>query len=254
VSTPRPQALETDDAGTLMSISDMMAGLLFVFMITLAAFIIRFQDATDQQVAEKNRLTSNRAQRDALLEDLKQRLLDKGITVEIDKDHGVLRLKEDAVKFRTGKARLDEVQLDNVITIGSVLADVLPCYTKLTPVQTSRLKCSGQTAKLDSVFVEGHTDSIPIFNSSFKSNWELSTQRAIETYRTFEDFQPQLIELINPLGEKLFSVSGYGENRPVIAHELPTEEAENRRIDLRFIMAPPSLVAPQEAVTQAGLQ
>jgi len=34
-------------------------------------------------------------------------------------------------------------------------------------------------------------------------------------------------------------VTGYGEGRPLVEYKVPTDEPANRRIDLRFIMAPP---------------
>ncbi len=37
----------------------------------------------------------------------------------------------------------------------------------------------------NSIQLEGHTDSIPIHNERFKSNWELSCARAIAVLETF---------------------------------------------------------------------
>ena len=52
------------------------------------------------------------------------------------------------------------------------------------------------------VRAEGHTDSIPIHNSRFRSNWELSAARSIA-----------LVELLTKFGvapERL-SIAGYGD-------------------------------------------
>jgi flagellar motor protein MotB len=87
------------------------------------------------------------------------------------------------------------------------------------------------------VFIEGHTDNVPLQGQL--DNWDLSAQRAINTFRFFADSAPGLPELRNELGQPLFSVSGYGAGRPVVPHAVPTPEPKNRRIDLRFIMAPP---------------
>src|SRR5208282_4836428 len=46
------------------------------------------------------------------------------------------------------------------------------------------------------VRIEGHTDNVPIHNSQFNSNWELSTSRATEVVRqliTQYQFAPELL-------------------------------------------------------------
>ncbi len=72
--------------------------------------------------------------------------------------------------------------------------------------------------------VEGHTDNVPVHNSRFKSNWELSAARSttvvsllIERHR----FDPSLI-----------SAAGYSEYRPLADNDSPQGRAANRRIDL----------------------
>jgi len=58
----------------------------------------------------------------------------------------------------------------------------------------------------------------------------------------------------NTSGQPIFSVSGYGEGRPVVghAHAEPTNDPVNRRIDIRFIMSPPSLTEAQRSIVEAG--
>jgi chemotaxis protein MotB len=72
--------------------------------------------------------------------------------------------------------------------------------------------------------IEGHTDDVPIHNSEFQSNWELSTARAtqvvtllVETYE------------LNPLR---VAAAGYGPYRPVASNETPQGRKMNRRVDL----------------------
>jgi flagellar motor protein MotB len=77
---------------------------------------------------------------------------------------------------------------------------------------------------------------------------DLSAQRAMYTYRLLAGGEPGLPALRNGLGQPLFSVSGYGAGRPVIDHDEPTSEPRNRRIDLRFIMAPPPATREPEPI------
>lgn len=263
-------AFEDDGAGYLISVSDIMAGLLFVFLITLVAFIINFQSATDKQeektqaaeleklraVREKERaqveldsarqekeklesvrddLTNARRLRQKMLDEIQARLKERGIRVEVDHDHGVLRLTESAISFGSGKAELAADELVKLEHIGAVLMEVLPCYAADAP-ETCDQEASG---KLEAVFVEGHTDNMPFSGGRYRDNWDLSAQRAMHTYREVAGFEPAMPHLRNTLGQPLFSVSGYGEGRPVVRYMEPTPEPRNRRIDLRFIMAPP---------------
>jgi chemotaxis protein MotB len=72
--------------------------------------------------------------------------------------------------------------------------------------------------------VEGHTDDVPVHNSRFKSNWELSTARATAVVSLLierHSFDPSLV-----------SAAGYSKYRPVEANGTAQGRAANRRVDL----------------------
>jgi chemotaxis protein MotB len=72
--------------------------------------------------------------------------------------------------------------------------------------------------------LEGHTDSVPIHNSRFRSNWELSTARGIA-----------VLELLNSqfqIPTQRMAVAGYAENAPADTNETEEGRAHNRRVDL----------------------
>ena len=252
--------LEDEGAGYLISISDMMAGLLFIFIITLVAFIINFQDAiqkqkevTRTQTELVKRFTNLDQTRTELLQLLKLRLQEQNIKVEIDTKHGVLRLTENAVQFETASASLDEQNEANLKTIGSILNAVIPCYSSNPP---SFHDCEGfdkSNGKIDSIFVEGHTDNVPMNSYRYKDNWDLSASRAITAYRVLIP-DTVLNQIVNTNLQPIFSVSGYGEGRPVEGHSYtyPKSDPTNRRIDLRFIMTPPSLTDVQKNINAEG--
>ena len=105
--------------------------------------------------------------------------------------------------------------------------------------------------------MEGHTDNVPVASTNwgrYQNNWELSALRAIYTYQRLIPTRPALYEMKNPNKQPIFSVSGYGEGRPIHDHEEPTADVENRRIDLRFIMTPPSKTEAEKALIEAGLK
>jgi len=77
--------------------------------------------------------------------------------------------------------------------------------------------------------VEGHSDNQPIHNSQFRSNWELSTARAMAVLRLLVDqagFDP-----------KKLSASGYGEYRPVADNTTAEGRRMNRRVDLVVVQS-----------------
>ena len=71
--------------------------------------------------------------------------------------------------------------------------------------------------------VAGHTDNVPIGPSNYKSNWELSTARAV----TVTEYLARLG--VNP--SKLIA-SGYGEYDPIRPNTSDAGRSENRRIEI----------------------
>ncbi len=77
------------------------------------------------------------------------------------------------------------------------------------------------------IVVSGHTDNEPIATAEFKSNWDLSSARAIR----FMD-----ILLANKkLDPRRFSAIGYGEYRPVASNDTPEGRSKNRRVEVSII-------------------
>lgn len=76
----------------------------------------------------------------------------------------------------------------------------------------------------NAVALEGHTDSTPIHSRRFRSNWELSAARSIAILMLFE----------NRFGTDpgRFSVTGYGDTRPVDSNDSAEGRAHNRRVDI----------------------
>ena len=72
--------------------------------------------------------------------------------------------------------------------------------------------------------LEGYTDTVPIHNSRFRSNWELSTARSIAMLEVLRQrFQ---------IAPDRMAVVGYAENAPVDTNETDEGRAHNRRVDL----------------------
>jgi chemotaxis protein MotB len=73
--------------------------------------------------------------------------------------------------------------------------------------------------------VEGHTDSIPIFNEQFRNNWELSAARAISVV--------QFLIREGVPAERL-SATGYGEFQPIDQRKDRIGNRRNRRIEMKL--------------------
>lgn len=74
------------------------------------------------------------------------------------------------------------------------------------------------------VAVEGHTDNDPIKYSGWKSNWELSSARALAVVH-------YLVEE-SKVEPKRLSANGYGEYQPVAANDSLENKQKNRRVEI----------------------
>jgi flagellar motor protein MotB len=240
-----------DEGGSyLVSVSDMMCGLLFIFIITLMVFVLNFQEEKSKTENINKKLTDSRKAREELLQDLKDSLLKAGVQVHVDKDKGLLHIPED-VLFPSGKATIQDGGKRALKILAKHLSDLLPCYSGKRDAERPSI-CPADKyypGRIDLVFVEGHTDNVPIHNGRFRDNWDLSAKRGIVTYQYLLEVEPKLDEIKNQDGEPLFGVSGYADTRPVIPHKVVTPEAQNRRIDLRFILAAPPPMPDREGGT-----
>lgn len=240
-----------EDENYFISMTDMMVGILFVFIILLMVFAMNFREQTDTSQEKIERLeqvadTANRVQMEVrqlqdqiedeissaaatteltrdLLETLRDRLAEQGLAVEVDFRSGVLRLGEDAINFDTNRADLNDVAAANVDRLAAVLASVLPEYSP---------EGGEKPAYIETVFIEGHTDQL----GSAERNWQLSTERAVNTFWRLVQQQPYLLQLRNRAGTPVLSAAGYADSRPVPGADRAQGDHRHRRIDLRFIL------------------
>lgn len=77
-----------------------------------------------------------------------------------------------------------------------------------------------------SLRVEGHTDNLPIETAQFSSNWELSTLRAVNVLRYFQDK--------GGIPSYRLAAVGFAEYRPLAGNETPEGRRLNRRIEILF--------------------
>ena len=258
---------EEANEGYFASVSDLMVGVLFVFLLMLTVFALNFRDDSvkldeliaraeqaeqlarareveaerlrNQNEALRTRLAEAAAalqrelrDREAARADLLQRLArdleSRGIRFVLDQQSGVLRLSEE-VPFATGRSELTDRTRRTVQALAEVLAGTLPCFAG----GARRTSCGeGDDAILEAVLVEGHTDRQTYqgktVEQSQQENDRLSTARALTVFAEMRRQQPLLDELRNPADQPLLGISGYGERRP-LADALSLAEADLMR-------------------------
>lgn len=250
---------EPEGVNYLASVSDLMAGLLFIFIVILMVTLINsqrintnlqakqreFDDVRERLVATESRLYGNAEARTRMLERLESRIREQlGLRLIADPSLGVLRIPEDAVSFASGSDALNIDNKSKLRRMGEILEREIACYSPgSTDFKSSR--CTGANPHgntLEAVFIEGHTDNQRYADDPLDSrNRELSTKRSNSVYREMVSPNPALASMMNSKGQALFSLSGYGAERPLEGHRhvRPTNDPANRRIEVRFLFAEP---------------
>ena len=139
------------------------------------------------------------------LADQIRQLMENDLNIQVQHTHQGTRLSfEDQVLFDFGKATINPAGFSFLDTIAGAI--------KKLPY---------------AVRVEGHTDNVPIRTKRFPSNWELSVARAVNVVKYFAE-----VSNINP---QRLSAVGYGESRPVVANDIRTNRAKNRRVEILLL-------------------
>lgn len=93
------------------------------------------------------------------------------------------------------------------------------------------------------VRLEGHTDSVPISTSRFRSNWELSAARSIA-----------VMQLLSQDGEprERMSIAGYADVAPVASNDTEEGRAKNRRVDIVILNEQGMVAEPSKLASAAA--
>ena len=137
--------------------------------------------------------------------------------ISYDEKKGAVRWKADLL-FPSGK--------DELLTSGAAL-DALKQFAGIV---------NEKAAGFD-VIVVGHTDTDPIKYSApkFKTNWDLSTWRAIAVMQLLAQQKVAMARM---------GVMGYGEYRPIADNGTPEGKTKNRRVEIVVLPAAESSSFP----------
>lgn len=111
-------------------------------------------------------------------------------------------------------------------------ADLKPGFE----VVMDKITASVKTAK-GKVRIAGHTDDIPINTSFYRSNWELSSSRAVTVAHYMLNNQG--------VDSGRLAVEGYADTKPLVPNNSAENRAKNRRVEIILIQDDPTLALDQ---------
>ncbi len=160
------------------------------------------EDSVRQRIAQRLRELVEETRSDAyeLAAALNQQIADGEIELEARGRKIIVRIREEG-SFSSGSSQLSPAYREVMGEIRAVLA-----------MKPGRIE------------VKGHTDDVPIHNARFRSNWELSSARAVSVAH----------ELMagGYIDEQRFEVAGYADTRPLVPNDSPQNRAQNRRVEI----------------------
>lgn len=132
---------------------------------------------------------------------------------------------------REGKVRVTQTSRGVAIEINASLL-FAQGDAKLNLDSIQALKAIAEVLKIDNhaIQVEGFTDNLPIKNSTFPSNWELSAVRASSVARLFME---------NGVDENRITAVGQGPKSPVGSNDSVEGRARNRRVTVTILSVLP---------------
>lgn len=242
----------------LASSADLMIGLLFIFIIMVAFLALQRRNAeaeadTRLAIAAAHYGPEVLDPRGYVTGVIGKSIIEAIPNVEVNPSSGVISLPEE-VLFDRGSARLKPEGLEKLKQVSAKLAQVLPCFVASERRQQHSCPQNLRGNEIETLFVEGHTDNVPM--QTFGGNWQLSFQRARATADALIVGTP-LETFRNEKTQPIFSYSAYADTRPKSG--IDPSDGRNRRVDLRFVLSyrPPELAAKpapggSAASSQAG--
>lgn len=148
-------------------------------------------------------LAESEAMAEQIAEALQDMNLDKEVDIDFTSQYVLLTMKG-AILFESGKAQL--------------MKEIYPTLDRLGLIL--------MTYPNSVIEIEGHTDNVPIHNSEFANNDELSSARALSVFHYFMETTS-----LDPVYVKH---TGRGEYIPVADNSTAEGRARNRRVEIKI--------------------
>jgi chemotaxis protein MotB len=198
--------------------------LIILVTLSLAGCTFVFQKGRRsdiEKIKELSRQVDELSQAKEIMEKkFAQEIADKQVRLEMQ-DKGLVLTVVGDLLFDSGKAIIRREAYPVLNKVGLFLKENVP-----------RLN----------VGIEGHTDNQPIQHSGWKSNWELSTARALSV----------LHYLVNEenISPKRLSAIGYGEYRSVASNDDRQGRQLNRRVEIVIMPKVTKVKEKEEAILE----
>ncbi len=194
----------------LLSVS--LAGCTFIFQTGRRSDVQKIEDLSRQldDLNQTKRLLEERLSSEISDQQVKLQMMDKGLVISFVAD----------ILFDSGKAK--------------IRPEAYPVLDKVALVLT-------ENAAQFNIGIEGHTDNVPVKLSKWKSNWELSSARALSVLHYLVDKKG-----ISP---DRISAIGYGEYHPVASNDTKAGRQVNRRVEIVIM---PQVTKMKEAKESAS--
>lgn len=230
---------EQEDESFFVSMTDIMVGLLFIFILIIMYFAIQAkidaleieeikqdndrQSALLRDLGDGERISALNAyqiqiqyQRSNILNWISAYLSNEGVDgVQIIEEQGVLRLPE-GLLFNSGEFNIEEGSSAFVVSqlLSRALAQILPCSVLTSDgkplVETSVCENSiyhnQVSGYIQAIYLEGHTDNVPIKNGllgdpNLTNNLKLSARRSTNTFESIVSESPEILDFHGPVGD-----------------------------------------------------
>ena len=223
--------------------SDLMAGLLLVFVLTLSAFMVISAQESVKSVKRQEELSEKRQQLDQIQQEAEQRLGVRSdiieslkfslndYDVEVDPTTGALRIG--------GEVLFDEDESNVKLEGQKVLDDILHAYALVFFEQ-------GFEQHLSRIIVEGHTND----NAGYLYNLDLSQRRAFEVMNYLLNTSQK-----SPYQGKLrqfLVASGRSFTDLIYTPDGQVDKVRSRRIEMKFTLKDEEAIHELKQMLQQG--
>jgi chemotaxis protein MotB len=244
------------DEGYYASMADLMAGMLFIFIIVAMVFAIDVRKDRVEAVAEAEAKAEARvkaeleipatpldrpapvdteiAVRARLVETIREFLAARGVRVESEPREGLLRLPANllfepagAVPLPAGRTALSH--------LAEALDRWLPCLSNGAPAPDMAACASFTAARLRTVRIEVHAEPGERTAAEAES---LTGARAVHLLSGLLGVEPRLLDLRNDAAERLLDVRGMGAQWPLEPALEPASAAAGKAEPVKTAPAP----------------
>jgi flagellar motor protein MotB len=243
-----------------LSVGDLMAGMLAIFILTLMIAMLTYTQ-------NKDTITSGTDHRDVILKNIETRLPKSySNIVKVETKDGVIRISTNDKAISANGTTV----ATGIFNSGSEVLTINGQYIISAignAIKDSKEELPNDWKYIDTIIIEGHTDTDGYDTGAtgeekrindIKENLLLSQKRAFSTWdymRSIKDKNNEPItDYKNSDNKNLFAVAGYGQSRPLLLEngQPNPNKSELRRIEFRFILVPADKILKNVEASNSG--